>query len=60
MLKRIIKWESAFHMNGYYMLGVITIPYLGFGCIITIVSKEERTNLMSIANNPQCTCLDFA
>ena len=29
-------------MDGYYVLGVIAIPYLGFGCIITVVSKEEE------------------
>ena len=29
-------------MDGYYVLGVTAIPYLGFGCTITVVSKEEE------------------
>ena len=33
------------------MVGATTIPYLGFGCIITIVSKKEKASLMLVANN---------
>ena len=33
------------------MVGAITIPYPGFGCIITIVSNEEKAYLVSFANN---------
>ena len=47
-------------MDGYYMVGVTTIPYPRYRSIITIVSKEDKTYLVSIAHNPQCTCLDFA
>ena len=53
------KWESTLHMDGYYVVGVTLIPYPGYGCIITIVSKEEKTHLVSIAYIPQCTCPDF-
>lgn len=47
-------------MDGYYVVGVTTISYLGIGCIVNIVSKEERNYLVLIANNPQCIYLDFA
>lgn len=33
------KWESASHMNGYYVIGITTIPYVGYGCIIIVVSE---------------------
>ena len=46
-------------MDGYHVVGVTLIPYPGYGCIIIIVSKEEKTYLVSIANSPQCTCPDF-
>ena len=52
------KWESALHTDGYYVVGVTPIPYPGYGCIITIVSKE-KTCLVFIADIPQCTCMDF-
>ena len=47
-------------MDDYYVVGVTATPSIEFGCIITIVSKEERAYLVSIAYNPQCTCPDFA
>ena len=47
-------------MDGYYVVGVTPIPYLGYGCIITIVSKDDKTYLVSIANIPQCTYPNFA
>jgi hypothetical protein len=38
-------------MDGYYVVGVTPIPYYPrYRCIITIVSKEEKTYLVSIAN----------
>lgn len=37
-------------------MGVTAISYLGFGYIITIVFREERTYFLSIT----CTCHDFA
>ena len=37
-------------MDGYYVVGVTPIPYLKYGCIITIVSKEEKTYPVSIAD----------
>jgi hypothetical protein len=39
-------------MDGYYVVGVTTISYLGFVSIINIVFKEERTYFLSIACNP--------
>ena len=47
-------------MDGYYVVGVTPILYLGNGCIITIVFREEKTNLVPIADIPQCNCPDFA
>ena len=52
--------ESALHMDGYYVVGVIPVPYSGYKCIITIVSKVEKTYFASIADIPQCTCPNFA
>ena len=40
-------------MDGYYVVGATTIPYLEFGYIMIIGSKEERNYLVSIAKNPQ-------
>ena len=51
--------QSVLHMNAYCVVGVVAIPYPGVNCIITIVSKEERTYLVSIADNPQCPCSVF-
>lgn len=48
------KWESTLHMDGYNVVGVIAIPYLGSRYIITIVSKEEKMNLMSIESQSIC------
>ena len=45
--------------DGYYVVGVIPILYPEHGCIITIVSKEEKTYLVSIAYILQYTCPDF-
>lgn len=39
------KWESILHMDGYYVVKVIVTPYLRYGSIITIVSKEEKHTL---------------
>jgi hypothetical protein len=36
------KWESALHMDEYYVVGVTLIPYPGYGCFITIVSKKKN------------------
>ena len=41
------KWENALHMDGYYMVGVTPILHPGYKCIITLVSKEEKTYLVS-------------
>jgi hypothetical protein len=49
------KWENTLHMDGYYVVGVIAIPLPEFGYIITIVSKEEKTYLWFVVDNPQCT-----
>ena len=34
------KWESAKLINGYYVVGVGVISYLGFGVIMNMISKE--------------------
>lgn len=59
LLKHRNIWQSTLHMNGYCVVGVVAIPYPGVSCIITTVSKEERTYLVSIADNPQCLCTVF-
>ena len=50
------KWESAGLMDGYYMVGVTTIPYPGYGVIIKIISKEDIIYRMTIGDIPHCTC----
>lgn len=57
--ENINKWENPLHMDDYYVVSAMAIPYHGYGSIITIVSKEDKTYLMSITNNPQCTCPKF-
>jgi hypothetical protein len=57
--EHINKWENPLHMDDYYVVGVMAISYHGYGSIITIVSKEEKTYLLSITKNPQCTCPRF-
>ena len=59
LLEHISKWKTILHMDGYYVVGVIAIPYPRSGCIVSILS-EEKAYLMSIADIPHCTCLDFA
>lgn len=44
-------------MDKYFVVGVTTIPYLGFGCIITIDSKKERTYLVCIVENSRALAL---
>ena len=39
-------------MDRYYVVGVTTIPCLRFGVVI-IVSKEDNSYFVTIANNPQ-------
>jgi hypothetical protein len=46
-------------MEGYYVVGVIAIPYPGFGVIINIVSKHDITYHVTIGDIPHCTCPDF-
>lgn len=41
------------------MVGVIAIPYFGYGGIITIASKVEKQYLVAIVDNPQCSCSNF-
>lgn len=42
------KWESASHINEHYVIVLVAIPYPGYNNIITIVSNEEKTYLVSI------------
>ena len=53
------KWESTGFMDNDYVVGVTTMPYPGFGIIISIISKEDNSYLVASGNNPYCTCLDF-
>ena len=46
------KWESAGLMDGYYVVGVIVIPYPRFGVIINIVSKKDNAYHVIIGNIP--------
>lgn len=50
-------WKSALLMDGYYV--VIAIPYVGFGVIINIISKEDTSYHVTIGDIPQYTCPDF-
>ena len=54
------KWKNALYVDGYYVVGVTSNPYHGYGCVITIVSKKEKTYIVFIAYIAQCNCLDFA
>ena len=49
------KGDSVKFMEGYYVVGVTTIPYLGFGVIINIVSKEDNSYRVTIIDIPHCT-----
>jgi hypothetical protein len=53
------EWEGAGLMDGYYVVGITAIPYLGFGVLINIVSKEDITYRVTIGDMPHCTCFDF-
>ena len=53
------KWESVGLMDGYYVVGIIVIPYPGFGVLINIVSKEDITYRVIISDMPHCSCPDF-
>jgi hypothetical protein len=53
------KWESARLIEGYYVVGVTAIPYMGLGVIINIVSNHDITYHVTFGNIPHCTCLDF-
>ena len=46
------KWESVSHMDGYYVVGVTTILYLGYGSIITFVLEEGKICLVTIVDIP--------
>lgn len=46
-------------MDGYYVVGITAIMYLGHGDIITIVFKEDKPYLVFIAYIPQCICPNF-
>lgn len=46
-------------MDSYYVVGVATIPYPGFGVLINIIAKEDSTYRVTIGDKPLCTCPDF-
>jgi hypothetical protein len=39
-------------MDGYFVIGITTIPYHGFGVIINIVSKDDVSNQFTIGDIP--------
>ena len=57
LLKYRNKWASALHMDKYYDLGMTTIPYLGFDCILTMDSKKKRTYLMCFVDKSRALAL---
>ena len=60
LVEHTIKWESALHMDEYYVVGVTPTPYPRYKCIISIVSKEEKTYLVSMVDISQWSCPNFA
>ena len=52
------KWKSVGFME-VTVVGVTVIPYLGFGVIIKIVSKQDITYHVTRGDIPLCTCPDF-
>jgi hypothetical protein len=46
-------------MDRYYVVGITTIQYLGFGMLFDIVSKEDITHRVTLCDMRHCTCFDF-
>ena len=42
-------------MDEYFVFCVMPIPSLRYGCIITVVSRKEKTCLVCVAHTMQCT-----
>ena len=40
-------------------LAITAIPYIGFGVLINIISKEDIAYCVTIGDIPYCICLDF-
>ena len=53
------KWESVGLMDGYYVVGIIAIPYPRFGVLLNIVSNDDIKYCVTIADMPHCTCPEF-
>jgi hypothetical protein len=53
------KWESVGLMDNYYVVGITTIPYPGFGVLFNIVFKKDITYHVTIGDMPHCTCPNF-
>lgn len=53
------KWSSAGLMNNYWITNVTSIPYPGFGCVISLKSPSETIYCITITDFPGCTCPDF-
>ena len=49
------KWESTWLTNDNYVVGVIEIPYRGFGVIINIFLEENISYYTTLGNIPHCT-----
>jgi hypothetical protein len=55
------KWESMRNIKGT-VLGVIVLPFLGLGAIISLESRVEldkKVYRITISHFPECTCPDF-
>ena len=53
------KWENVGFMNGYYVVGITTIPYPSYRVIINIISKDDITYRITIGDIPHCTGPNF-
>ena len=61
MTKHRNKWESTRNLKGM-VLGIIVLPFLGLGVIISLESKvdpNKKVYQITISHLPKYTCLDF-
>jgi hypothetical protein len=53
------KWESAALMDHCGITGVTTIPYPGYGCVVTLNTGNDKLYRVTIGCFPECSCPDF-
>ena len=53
------QWESASHMNKCPVMNVTSIPYLGYGVVITLDSGKAKVYYVFITDFPSCTYPSF-